>query len=132
MCSRMRGAAEMTTWEPMPTVVWDTNGNKWVYELFDDVWKSNELCASTVDLLDDFGPVTDTRPIKVGDAVSLEEFVNLPEGSITACVNGWPLLTGTEGRFWQAGAGAVYSAARAKEILRGPVVVLRIGWGEQE
>lgn len=125
----MRGAAEMTTWEPMPAVVWDKDGNKWEYKC--GKWGDGHgYWLGTISLLEKHGPVTDTRPIKVGDAVSLEEFVNLPEGSIAAVRHKDPWLKTQENEFMRTAVEQPCSSYEISNCIKSPWTVLRIGWGD--
>ena len=74
--------------------VWDKRGDEWrkclcVYSCVN--WRKEKdglRCSSWGDLLDRFGPLTDTPPIKEGDTgLTAEQVWDLPKGSVI-----WPEL----------------------------------------
>ena len=124
----------MKIWEPMPRTVWDKDGDKWVYDKTLDQWKwinefGTTLSLSTWDFLRKYAPVTDVRPVKVGDEVTAEEFADMPSWSIAARVEDTP-FTVYEERI--SGSGSLGFSSR-EAFIRScgdeKLTVLRVGGG---
>ena len=115
--------------------LWDRDGDKWVRPnggedafAVEDSWLrqvkgKNSLCVIWVDLLDEYGPLTDTPPLKVGDTVTVEEAENLPPGSIVAQKGCYPVVRLRCGDWRGLTDGVQWNDS--------PYTILRIGWGDE-
>ena len=73
--------------EPAIDALWDSAGNEWQLKAYGTVkvWKCIQtgVVRSWVELLRDFGPLTNTPPVpKVGDILTEQTAFRLPSGSI--------------------------------------------------
>ena len=68
--------------------VWDKEGHRWS-RLNDGSWLREGATwtfSAWYRLLQQFGPITDTPPVKVGDKVTLSEFSKMPDCSIAGAL----------------------------------------------
>ena len=99
--------------------VWDMRGKKW--ERVDEhFWRAEGGSITWASLLEHYGPLTDTPPVKVGDTITLEEFSKLPRNSIA----------GTDVTAYVVHSDGIRSTYR-RGLLDREVTVLRIGDGSQ-
>ena len=69
--------------------VWDKDGTEWWINESFNLWTYDSISYYTWGyLLATFGPLTDTPPVpKPGDRVTMEQFADLPLGSVAAASN---------------------------------------------
>lgn len=110
-------------------VVWEQDGTEWELN-WDGLWYSVDLMSGGHDwlaLLHKRGPVFDVRPISVGDRISIDSFMTMPDGSVAA----------SDKQSYIVGDGKVYVTGHdwglipnrlARENI---VTILRIGVGKE-
>ena len=120
--------------EPDTDSIWDRMGNEWQRKVYNTkkVW----MCIQPgvvrsmlwVELLRNFGPLTDTPPVpKVGDILTEETAFRLPSGSIvmadrSAAINKIDIA------FYVSGSCLSSWDALQRYVRYEPIRVVRVGW----
>ena len=118
--------------EPAIDALWDAAGNEWQLKEYGTVkvWKCIQtgVVRSWVELLRDFGPLTDTPPVpKVGDILTEKTAFGLPSGSIvmadrSAAINKIDIA------FYVSGSCLSSWDALQRYVRHEPIRVVRVGW----
>ena len=117
---------------PDTDALWDAAGNGWQLKEYgaEKVWKCVETgdVRSWVELLNDFGPLTDAPPVpKVGDILTDKTAYVLPPGSIALADNSVAILK-RYGTFYVGGACLPTWDALQGCVMYEPIRVVRVGW----
>ena len=118
--------------EPAIDALWDAAGNEWQRKVYGTVkvWKCIQtgVVRSWVELLRDFGPLTNTPPVpKVGDILTEQTAFRLPSGSIvmadrSAAINKIDIA------FYVSGSCLSSWDALQRYVRHEPIRVVRVGW----
>ena len=118
--------------EPAIDALWDAAGNEWQRKVYGTVkvWKCIQtgVVRSWVELLRDFGPLTNTPPVpKVGDILTEKTAFGLPSGSIvmadrSAAINKIDIA------FYVSGSCLSSWDALQRYVRHEPIRVVRVGW----
>lgn len=108
--------------------VWDRDGDKWWRNEAFGRWTIDSIIYHTwEDLLADYGPLTDVPPApKVGDSVTMEQFADLPLGSVAAASNTAFIVTLDDGVLETGFLNRVNTDGPLSGL---PLTLLRLGEG---
>ena len=120
--------------EPAIDVLWDSAGNEWQRKVYNTkkVW----MCIQPgvvrsmlwVELLRNFGPLTDTPPVpNVGDILTEKTAFRLPPGSIALADNSVAILK-RNGMFYGVATRLSSWEDLHKYVKYEPLRVVRVGW----
>ena len=118
--------------EPAIDALWDRMGNEWQRKVYDTekAWKCIQtgVVKSWVELLRNFGPLTDTPPVpKVGDILTEKTAFRLPLGSIVMADNHMA-INKRDTAFYVGGACLPTWDALQGYVRYEPIRVVRVGW----
>ena len=112
--------------------IWDRMGNEWQRKVYDTekAWKCIQtgVVRTWVELLRNFGPLTDTPPVpNVGDILTEKTALRLPSGSIviadrSAAINKIDIA------FYVSGSCLPTWDALQRYVRYEPIRVVRVGW----
>ena len=118
--------------EPAIDALWDAAGNEWQLKEYGavKVWKCIQtgVVRSWVELLRDFGPLTDTPPVpKVGDILTEKTAFRLPFGSIVMADNHMA-MNKRDIAFYSSVTCLSSWDALQRYVKHEPIRVVRVGW----
>ena len=118
--------------EPAIDALWDAAGNEWQLKEYGavKVWKCIQtgVVRSWVELLRDFGPLTDTPPVpRVGDILTEKTAFRLPFGSIVMADNHMA-MNKRDIAFYVGGSCLPTWDALQRYVKHEPIRVVRVGW----
>ena len=120
--------------EPAIDVLWDSAGNEWQRKVYNTkkVW----MCIQPgvvrsmlwVELLRNFGPLTDTPPVpNVGDILTEKTAFRLPSGSIVMADRS-AAINKIDVAFYVSGSCLSSWDALQRYVRYEPIRVVRVGW----
>ena len=118
--------------EPAIDALWDAAGNEWQLKEYGTVkvWKCIQtgVVRSWVELLRDFGPLTNTPPVpKVGDILTEQTAFRLPSGSIVMADRS-AAINKIDVAFCVGGSCPSSWDALQRYVRYEPIRVVRVGW----
>ena len=112
--------------------IWDRMGNEWQRKVYDTekAWKCIQtgVVRTWVELLRNFGPLTDTPPVpNVGDILTEKTAFRLPSGSI-AMADRSAAINKIDIAFYVSGSCLPTWDALQRYVRYEPIRVVRVGW----
>ena len=112
--------------------IWDRMGNEWQRKVYDTekAWKCIQtgVVRTWVELLRNFGPLTDTPPVpNVGDILNEKTAFRLPSGSIVMADNHMA-INKRDTAFYVGGQARATWDALQRHVRYEPIRVVRVGW----
>lgn len=112
--------------------VWDQYGNKWVKvpETNPVLWKTDDpdYHHTWGVLLEEYGPLSENAPVKIGTTVPYNMWKDLPRGSVIL-FNDNTAFTKIRGNEWITATGHEETTTVIEsELVFSPAMVARIGW----
>ena len=113
--------------------VWDQHGSRWVRipETYPVLWKTDDdACHPTWGrLLEEYGPLSENAPVKIGTTVPYDMWKDLPRGSVILFDRN-TAFTKIRNSEWITATGHEETTTIIEsELVFSPAMVARIGWG---